>query len=1119
MYVVDGRMVLSPTDLVGHLACPHLTTLEREVAFGLRPPPDGDDAGAALIRTLGDAHERSVVDEMRNRLDVVEIPRTDDLPAAEQLTLDAMKRGADVVYQATFFDGRWRGHADFLIRNDQRPSGLGDWSYDVADTKLARHLKVGALLQMGVYAGRLETLQSAPPESLTVILGSGEHVSVPHVDVAAYTRRTVRDFEHWLDDAPTTYPVRVPHCDICPWAQQCRQRWRADDDLVLVPQMRRSQREQFREAGIGTVTRLGAATEADLSGVGAVGDAARRKLAAQARLQVAARALPVPPHEPVLPVEAGRGLTLLPEPDAGDLFLDLEGDPFYGDEGIEYLWGVTDMGDEFTAWWAHDPAAERRAFEQAVDHLMATWERHPGMHVYHYASYEPTVLKRLSQRYGTRLDEVDALLRGERLVDLYAVVRQGLRIGVESYSIKSLEQLYSPAARAGAQVKDAGSSIVEYERWRQQGEQSILDAIGAYNRDDCISTRRLREWLEARRDEVRAAGHDVPRPDGSVVQPAEHYREPDPEFVAAEAALTAGVPDDPTARTADQHTRALLANLLQWHRRENRAEWWEYFRVRKLTLDELVDDPATLGGLCDPVLVRQEKRSGVWRYRVPPQECRIRLGDRVDHARPGGAGSSELVGLDLEQGWVELKRALVNVSPHPAGLLPPSPVDARVPAAALLRVGRWVVDHGLEADGPYRGVRDLLLGLPPRLPDGVALRHDGEDGVRALYRVARHLRGALPVQGPPGSGKTYAGAHAILELVRSGRTVGISALSHRVITHLLDAVMTLDDRSGRLVRAVQKADDDASTHDRVTVTSSNTEVETALALGTANVVAGTSWLFARDGVHVDVLVVDEAGQLSLANAVSAGVAADGLILLGDPQQLPQPAHGIHPDGTGVSALEHALGEHDTVPPDRGLFLETTRRMHPAVCTPVSALSYEGRLRPHAGLENQVVGGEDELAGAGLRWRPVRHTGRSVESAEEIGVVAELVDRLAGRPWTDTTGTTHTLGPDDILVVAPYNAQVARLLARLRGRALVGTVDKFQGQQAPVVIVSLTTSSAADAPRGVHFVANRNRLNVAVSRARSLAVLVGSPALLSSPVTSLEQLRGVNALCTLVEAST
>ncbi|MGH9252409.1 MAG: TM0106 family RecB-like putative nuclease, partial [Acidimicrobiales bacterium] len=290
MYVAHGRMVLSPTDLVGHVACPHLTTLEREVALGTRRPlDDGDDAGATLIRRLGDAHEQTVLDEMRGTLEVVEIPRTDDPAAAELLTVDAMKRRADVVYQATFFDGRWRGHADFLVRNDARPSALGDWSYDVADTKLARHLKVGALLQMGVYAGRLEQLQGAPPESLTVILGSGDKVSVPNVDVAAYTRRTVGDFERWLDDAPTTYPVRVPHCAICPWAQHCQQQWRADDDLVLVPQMRRTQREHFREAGIGSVMQLAASTDEQLDGVGSVGDAAKRKLAAQARLQVAAR--------------------------------------------------------------------------------------------------------------------------------------------------------------------------------------------------------------------------------------------------------------------------------------------------------------------------------------------------------------------------------------------------------------------------------------------------------------------------------------------------------------------------------------------------------------------------------------------------------------------------------------------------------------------------------------------------------------------------------------------------------------------------------------------------------------------------------------------------------------
>ncbi|MGH8776116.1 MAG: TM0106 family RecB-like putative nuclease [Jiangellaceae bacterium] len=1118
MYVAKQRLVLSPTDLVGHLACPHLTSLNRDVALGVRQRPGGDDPGADVVRRLGDEHERAVLDEMRTALSVVEIPFDGDLRAAERLTVDAMKVGADRIYQATFFDGRWRGHADFLVRNDRRPSALGLWSYDIADTKLARHLKVGALIQMGIYARRLEQLQGIAPETLTVILGTKEHVSVPYVDVAAYTRRAAADFEGWLDDVPTTYPVRVQHCAICPWAEQCQQRWHTDDDLVLVPHLRRDQRLRFRDAGIASVEQLAAAPEPRLAAVGSVGSATKRRLVAQARLQVASRSLDVPPHEPILPVVLRHGLALLPEPDAGDLFLDLEGDPFYGDQGLEYLWGISDTADDFTARWAHDPTAERSAFEQTVDHLLAAWERHPGMHVYHYASYEPSKLKSLSQRYGSRIDEVDALLRGERLIDLYAVVSQGLRIGTESYSIKALEALYDPAGRDGAEVKDAGASIIEYERWRRDGDRSILDAIGSYNRDDCVSTRRLRDWLEARRHELAEAGHDVPRPEHVLASPADHRREPDPEFVAVESTLTDGIAVDPADRTTDERARVLLAHLLEWHRRENRAEWWEYFRVRKLTLEELEEEPTTLGGLRDGALVRTEKRSGVWRYSVPPQECKLRVGDRVDHANPDG-GSSLLAGLNLEQGWVELKRALKNERFHPVGLLPSDPVPTKEPAAALLRVGRWVADHGIDADGPYRGVRDLLLGRAPRLAEDVPLSRDGEGGSEALCRVAPVLDGALPVQGPPGSGKTYAGSHAIVELVRTGRTVGITALSHRVITNLLEAVMRVDGDGGRIVHAVQKAaEGQATTHGRVTVTDNNADVETAIATGAANVVAGTQWLFARPGVHVDVLVVDEAGQLSLANTVAAGAAADAVILLGDPQQLPQPAQGVHPEGADASALEHVLGELDTVPPDRGLFLATTRRMHPAVCAPVSELSYESRLHPHPGLEHQLVGGEDELAGAGLRWRPVDHIGRSVESPEEVDIVASLVECLTGRPWTDAKGAEHVIRRDEILVVAPYNAQVARLLARLDGRARVGTVDKFQGQQAPVVIVSLTTSSATDAPRGVHFVANRNRLNVAVSRARSLAILVGSPALMSSPVVSLEQLQGVNALCRLVEAA-
>ncbi|MFW6205070.1 MAG: TM0106 family RecB-like putative nuclease [Actinomycetota bacterium] len=1113
MYLDQQQLILSPSDLVGHLSCHHLSTLERERALARRAEPAGGDPNAEVIRHLGEAHERAVLEELRRVHRVVEIPRTPDPADGQRLTLQAMRDGADRIYQATFADGRWRGHADFLVRNDDVPSDLGGWSYDVADTKLARHLAVGAVLQMGAYARGLERLQGVPPQRLTVILGTREPVSVLYAEVAAYVRRAMSDFEAWLADPPATYPVRVPHCDVCPWAEHCRQRWASDDDLVLVAFLRRDQRQHLRDAGIATVTGLAEAGSA-LAGVRSIGDAAKRRLAAQARLQVAARGRDVPPYEPVLPVEPGRGLALLPEPDDGDLFLDLEGDPFYGAQGLEYLWGVSDADDRFTAWWAHDVPAEKLAYEQVVDHIMDVWKRHPGMHVYHYAAYEPSRLKTLSQRYGSRVDDVDALLRGERLVDLYTVVRQGLRVGTESYSIKALERLYDPGARAGASVKDAASSIVEYEQWRASGDPSVLDAIEGYNRDDCVSTRRLRDWLEARRADLLAGGHEVPRP-GGLAGPEEQQRPTDPPVVAVADALTADVPDDPAERTAGQRARALLADLLQWHRREHRAEWWEYFRVRELSAEELEDDPAVLGGLTAPRLVRTEKQSGIWRYDVPPQECRLRVGDRVDHACPA-TGSSTLVNLDVERGWAELKRAMRNELPHPTGLLPSSPVDTSGLAAALLRVGQWVADHGTDATGPYRGVRDLLLGVPPRRPGDSQLRVEGESGAAALARVAVELSGALPVQGPPGAGKTYAGARAVVELVRSGRTVGICGPSHRAITNLLDEVMAADGE--RIVNAVQKCDEQAGSGEpRVAVTSDNAVVEDALA-GGANVVAGTAWLFARDGVEVDVLVVDEAGQLSLANAVAAGSAAGAVVLLGDPQQLPQPAQGVHPEGADASALEHVLALHDTIPPDRGLFLDTTHRMHPAVCEPVSRLSYDGRLHSRPGLERQVVGGRGALSGAGLRWHPVPHTGRSVYSPEEIAAVGSLVDALAGRPWTDAEGATRPLGPEDILVVAPYNVQVSHLLRRLDGSARVGTVDKFQGQQAPVVIVSLTTSSAADAPRGVDFVANRNRLNVAVSRARSLAVVVGSPALLSSPVNTIDQLRGVNALCTLVEAS-
>lgn len=368
----------------------------------------------------------------------------------------------------------------------------------------------------------------------------------------------------------------------------------------------------------------------------------------------------------------------------------------------------------------------------------------------------------------------------------------------------------------------------------------------------------------------------------------------------------------------------------------------------------------------------------------------------------------------------------------------------------------------------------------------------------------------LAVQGPPGSGKTALAVECIRALLEDGRRVGVCAQSHAVIGQLLAKV-------GH--PALQRCPPDQHTGaPGVRLANDTHTVAVALEHGRSRLVGGSAWLWAQPELRgaLDVLVLEEAGQFSLANAVAVSPAARSLVLLGDPQQLAQPTQATHPDGAGVSALEHLLAGHLTIPAGAGVFLERTWRMHPRITAFVSEVCYEGRLHPAPGLGRQSVLAPGRLAGAGLRFVGVSHAGNSSASTEEARLIAELLTPLLRGVWTDAYGTTRRLRLGDVLVVAPYNAQVARLAATLPPGARVGTVDKFQGQQAPVVIYSMASSSAADAPRGVDFLYDIHRLNVAISRAKALAVIVASPALLDADVRTPDQLRAVNALCRFAE---
>ncbi len=962
--------------------------------------------------------------------------------------------------------------ADFLER---QPDG----GYEAVDTKLARRARPGHVLQLAFYTEQIARLQGEMPAAMHVVNGLGERESFRPDDYLAYYRRLKERFCEVVVEGAATYPYPVEHCGLCDFLALCQQRWQKDDHLVLVAGMSRLQVERLTAGGIETLEALGLAPPQ--TRISKIRPRTFETLRHQAELQLHQRRNGSHRVD-LLPLEPERGFSLLPEPNPGDIWLDLEGHPWFEPaRGLEYLFGWVELDEEgqprYECLWANDRNEEKAAFERLMDAIGERRARFPGMHVHHYAPYERTALSRLMGEHGTCEDALDELLRGEVLVDLYRVMRQALRASLPRYSIKNVEELYG--FERTAEVSGGSESVVSFERWLELGDPSLLDEIRAYNEEDCRSLYELHRWLlEQRPPELPWR----PPPPGREERSEEAQERLD-ERERVRAALLAGV--------SEGEPPWLLAQLLDYHRREGRPQWWEYFHHLSLDEEELLDDGDTIGGLelrGEPV---QVKRSLEYTFRFPPQEHKI--GSlAVDPASERACG----VRVDDERGIVTLRRGVkLKDEPLPAALIPPEPLPTWVQRDAVLRFAT-----NQEA---YPALVELLGRRAPRA------RLDD-----TLAEAALSLdRSYLFVQGPPGSGKTWNGARMAIALMQAGRRVGVTALSHKAIHKFLEDVEEAGAEIGYSFRGLKKCSVEdthyASRHGLIENTDSNGEMlDEELQL-----LAGTSFLFSREELdrHLDTLFIDEGGQFALADALAVGTAARNLILLGDPNQLPQVSQGFHPPGADASVLSHLLGEDETVQPEMGLFLEQTWRMRPEVNDYISRTFYEGRLEP------ADVCMERELeSGAGIRFLPVDHSGHSQAAPEEAQVVANEIGRLLGTPYRDEDGE-RALRPEDVVIVAPYNAHVRCLRQHVPDQRIrIGTVDKFQGQQAPVVFYAMASSSADDVPRGLEFLFSRNRLNVAISRAKCLAHLVCSPRLLDANCRTIEQMRLANALCLLVE---
>ncbi len=1096
--------------------------------------PDEDSEDLKLIAQTGTDHERDVLRELKSSVaGLVEI-QAGDFEEARAQTLDAFGGKAPIVYQAALSGGRFAGYADFMILE-------GD-AYNVWDTKLARSPKPYYAVQLCCYSEMFaETTAGKMPQKFGVILGSKNRVEFRVEDFIHYYRR-VRDSFLVTQDGFTgelkDCPEPQPNADHGRWTSHAERYFEDADHLVRVAGITVGQIKKLRAAGVITMTQLGNASGKTVK---RLAKDTLEKLSAQARLQMQTNAgrqkdpkakaayQLIPQGNQYEPT----GLAALPPPHDADVFFDMEGYPLIAG-GLEYLFGAVCSNNkgslEFKDWWAHDRAEEKKAFEEFVDWAFARWRANLGMHIYYYAAYEVSAIRRLSIQHNTRQDEVDDLLKREVFVDLYQVVSHGLRIGEDSYSLKSVELLYREAR--STDVATAADSMVQYARWMGSGQprdwrkSEILKAIRDYNEDDCCSTYELAAWLR----QVATANGIPPCTTGKAAASAKPYAEKElaPEIIKrleiAEALAKRG---DPVS--------IALSELVDFHRREQKPMWWRMFDRAKATPEELRDDSGCIEGVKAVGAPTIEKQSLLQRFTFDPsQECKLRSGDRERVMFTHDLETKpNLVELDVAGGTLTLKLGKKSVAdkyggkfPSYGSLIPYESVPVDVIQAALAEV----------AEKHLSGVLPTTaMALLTRLAPAAVLQGGSETTTAAAVRVTGSMNGGcLVIQGPPGTGKTYTAADVITVLLAAGKKVGVASNSHKAVFNLLKACGEAARESGRPLRGIKVGGDPNdpvfSDNPGLQYIKENRDGASAYSDG---ILGGTAWLFSQPALEgrLDFLFLDEAGQVSLANSIAMARSAQNIVLLGDQMQLEQPVQGSHPGDSRLSGLQFALKDlqaskpdapvfHAVVPSDYGLFLAESWRMHPTVCTFISESMYEGRLSSVDQCARQridVIPDAERFVSKehGIVFVGVEHDGNIQQSEEEIDRVKTILGELLGRPYTASDGTTKALALDDFLFIAPYNAQVRALQAALPAGACVGSVDKFQGQQAAVCILSLCSSYGEYGTRGLAFILDRNRLNVAISRAQCLAVVVADPRIASSPVASLNEMMLVNLFCKIV----
>ena len=1124
MHKHNGIVLFSASDICNFLDCEHLTALD---LIDLEAPlPKAEDSEEYILyQKKGLAHEASYLEYIKQTVSsVADISEEKDtIEVAKDKTIEAMYSGVELIYQATFINDCFIGYADFL-KKVPSPSVLGDFGYEVIDTKFSRNVKIKYIIQLCFYSELVSQIQQRDPLMMHIVFGDRRQESFRYADLSKYYRVLKEQFTSTVQNKRRkTYPEKCDRCDYCRWRNTCNERWTRDDHLNQVANITRIQIKKLQENGITTLESL-ARLKSDVI-IPKMAPETLARLRHQASLQLKKKQTGKNHYE-LIPIDEKKvkGLARLPEPDRGDIFFDLEGNPL-DEGGLEYLFGVYYFEDNkpfYKSIWAHSQDEEKAAFSQFMDFVSERLRMSPQAHIYHYGHYEKTALKRLMSFYGIQEAKVDNLLRYGRLIDLYKVVREGLRISEPSYSLKNIERFYLDK-RAG-EVRDAGTGFIYYDKWKETGDPEFLQKIEEYNREDVRSTYELRNWLIT----LRPVGLPwLSMIENSVRQTNDiaALNEEERRLEIYRKKLMDSLPDDYNRWSSEDYLQKLTYYLLDFHRRAEKPVWWDIFSRREMSTEELIEDAEAIGGMTrDPrYAIQQQGKYFIYKYHYPEQETKLKTGDNC--ITTDTLERIYDVVIDEENQTVMFSYPVrKGILPEKISIGPGLPVPTKPLKEAIFRFA----DSLINGKDRYHALKAILKQELPRFKgqkEGTAIIDDSQDLMRQIIEAVAALDNSyIFIQGPPGTGKTYTGSHIIVELLKRGFKVGVSSNSHKAINNLLSKVEQLGLEKGIYIRGAKKSisnDEDTYFNGKMILDVFRNE---ELVDDHYQIIAGTAWLFADEMLDqkLDFLFVDEAGQVALANLVAMGTSARNIVLLGDQMQLSQPIRGVHPDRTGESSLEYLLNGMATIPSERGIFLNTTWRMHKDVCRFISEAVYDGRLEPDKLNNNQRLilnkRAHPFLKPTGIYFVPVEHDGCSQRSLEEAELINNIYESLLEQRYQDRSGKKWNITHDNILVVTPYNMQVNLLKRMLPKGTRIGTVDKFQGQEAEVVIVSMATSSRDYLPRSIDFLYSKNRLNVALSRAKCLAILVANPALMSIKCNTVEQMALVNTLCWVKEYS-